>query len=98
MSKDSSSKTVPTTEGELRQSVRAVIIELSPNPDGQSAENPRLVDDLEYHSLALLELAFALEDEYELNPIDEKTARKIQTVKDVEDHVVDELRTARRLS
>ena len=47
-----------------------------------------LVANLGFHSLALLELAFTLEDEYDLQPIDEQTARGIRTVRDVEDTVV----------
>jgi acyl carrier protein len=54
----------------------------------------RLVDDLQYHSLALLELAFTLEDEFDLEPIDEKTAQQIVTMGDVEDYVIGKLREA----
>ncbi len=69
--------------------VRALILELAPNPGGAHAENPRLIDDLAYHSLALLELAFTLEDEFGLEPIDAETARGIVTVNDVERYVLD---------
>jgi acyl carrier protein len=85
------------TEAELRAAVRAIITELAPSADGQSSDDARLVDDLGYHSLALLELAFALEDEYDLQPIDEATARRIVKVKDVENHVVKELQSTGRL-
>ena len=86
------------TEEDLRKAVRAIIIELAPEPDGQSAPEGRLVDDLGYHSLALLELAFALEDEFDLQPIDEPTARRITTLMDVENHVVSEFRSTGRLT
>ena len=80
------------TEQSVRSVVRALIAELAPKPDVESLQNAHLVDDLEFHSLALLELAFTLEDEYDLEEIDEATARGIQTVRDVEMHVIDELR------
>lgn len=84
-------------EEQLRTRVRSIVVELAPNPDGQTAGIARLVEDFGYHSLALLELAFTLEDEFDLSPIDEKTARGILTIKDVEDHVVKEFRFAGKL-
>lgn len=69
-----------------------IVRELAPNPEGGEGNQVKLVDELEYTSLALLELAFTLEDEFELPPIDEDTARKITTIADVETHVVDGLR------
>ena len=80
------------TEHSVRNVVRALIAELAPNQDVASLEDAHLVDDLEFHSLALLELAFTLEDEYDLDEIDEATAKGIQTVRDVEMHVINELR------
>ncbi len=73
-----------------------IVSQLAPvNIDGLTAE-ARLIEDLGYHSLALLELAFALEDEFGLPPLDEETARKIRTVRDVEDLVAQRLSTAER--
>ncbi|HTB49617.1 MAG TPA: hypothetical protein VK701_01445 [Solirubrobacteraceae bacterium] len=69
-----------------------IVRELAPNPESGEGNQVKLVDQLEYTSLALLELAFTLEDEFELPPIDEDTARKIITIADVETHVVDGLR------
>lgn len=82
---------IPETEAEVRQLVRDIVVELAPTPEGYSGGESHLVDDLDYHSLALLEMAFALEDEFDLPPIDEPTARAIVTVGHVEDHVVREL-------
>jgi acyl carrier protein len=79
------------SEEEVREVVRAVVMELAPNQDQDPGEDSGLVDDLEYHSLALTELAFTLEDEFDLLPIDEATARGIRTLRDVQDHVVREL-------
>ena len=76
------------TEEDVRTLVRDIILELAPNPDAGTGGDVRLVEDLEFHSLALLELAFTLEDEFDLPAIDEKTAREITTVGRVEDHVV----------
>jgi acyl carrier protein len=80
------------TEAQIRQIVLNVILEMAPNPEGGSAPETTLVDDLGYHSLALMEVAFALEDEFDLDPIDEASARTITTVGAVQNYVVDKLR------
>ena len=80
------------TEPDTRQTVLNVILEMAPNPDGGAVPASSLVDDLGYHSLALMEVAFALEDEFDLDPIDEASARKITTVGAVQDYVVTKLR------
>ena len=72
--------------------IRGIVAELAPNPGLTPSSDADLVDDLEYHSVALVELAFTLEDEFDLLPIDEATARTIRTVGDIENHVVAELR------
>lgn len=87
-----------TSEEELRKVVRGIVVELAPDPSGKDSESGRLIEDFGYHSLALLELAFALEDEFDLKPIDEPTAREITNVKDIENHVVKELKAAGRCS
>jgi acyl carrier protein len=80
------------TADEVRKLIRDLIIELAPNPEAASLDNPRLIEDLEYHSLGLLEVAFTLEDEFDLEPIDEETARGIQTLRDIQEHVLRALR------
>jgi acyl carrier protein len=81
------------SEEDLRASVKAIVLELAPNPDQVAGEgSSRLVEDLGFHSLALLELAFTLEDEFDLPPIDETTARQITTIDAVSDHVVSSVR------
>jgi acyl carrier protein len=80
------------TEEALRESVRAIVLELAPEADESVADTARLVDDLGYHSLALLELAFTLEDQFDLEPIEEQQARNIATIEDVANHVITELR------
>ena len=76
------------SEQVMRVLIRNLVRELAPQPDGCSAENPRLVEDLGYHSLALLELAFTLEDEFGLEPIDQETAKTILTALDLEEFVM----------
>ncbi|WP_378730164.1 acyl carrier protein [Nocardia brasiliensis] len=80
------------SEDEIRSLIRILILELAPAPD-RADENgdARLVDDLAFHSLALIEMAFTLEDEFDLEPIDEVRARQIATMRDVGDYVVAEL-------
>jgi acyl carrier protein len=58
----------------------------------------RLVEDLGYYSLALLELAFSLEDELDLPPLDEETGRSIRTVADIEQYLANELKALDRLA
>ncbi|MDO3702950.1 phosphopantetheine-binding protein [Micromonospora echinaurantiaca] len=80
---------MPTrTESEVRTQLRDIILDLAPNPQPEVTDEALLVEDLEYHSLALLELAFALEDEFDLPPIDEENARNIRSIKDIEDYVL----------
>jgi acyl carrier protein len=79
------------TEEDVRETVRAVVLELAPNGDDSAGADTRLVEDLGFHSLALLELAFTLEDEFDLPPIDEATARQITTLGTVEAHVIGQL-------
>lgn len=76
------------SEDEVRAAVLAVILDMAPNPSGARGPETSLIQDLGYHSLALMEVAFALEDEFDLDPIDEDTARKITTVGAVQDLVV----------
>lgn len=78
------------TEDEARAMVLEIVADVSPTKAVPSRE-ARLVEDLGYHSLALLELAFALEDEFSLPTIDEAAARAIRTVADVERHVLTRL-------
>ncbi len=79
-------------EEQTRARVRELVLELAPNPDKGAGEDVLLVEDLEYHSLALLELAFALEDEFDLPPIDEASVQNIRTARDIADHVVQQVR------
>jgi acyl carrier protein len=45
-----------------------------------------------------MEMAFALEDEFDLDPIDEENARRITTIGTVQDFVVERMREHGRVS
>ncbi|WP_018540271.1 MULTISPECIES: hypothetical protein [unclassified Streptomyces] len=100
MTQPAASTEAAPTEAEVRATVEQLVQEMAPDSEGFACPPPpdaRLVEDLGYHSLALLEFAFALEDEFDLPPIDEETARAILTVGAVQDHVVGILRERGRL-
>lgn len=74
---------------DVRRRVRAIILDLAPEKGGEELPNPRLLEDLSYHSLAMVELAFALEDEFELPPMEEEAVNEnIRTASDIEDYVL----------
>jgi acyl carrier protein len=80
------------SEQEIRASVREIVMELAPEADPDAPDDVKLVDGLGFHSLALLELAFTLEDQFDLEPIDEDRARDITTLRDIAGLVINELR------
>ena len=75
-------------DADVRAKVRSIIVQVAPNPGGVQEGQTQLVDHLEYHSLALLELGFTLEDEFDLPPIDQAQVQDITTVEEVEDLVL----------
>jgi acyl carrier protein len=79
------------TDEEIREVVQGIIFEIAPNQERPRSDGALLIEDLEYHSLALLELAFALEDEFDLPPIDEESVLTIRSARDLEDYVVRQL-------
>ncbi|MGP0051384.1 MAG: phosphopantetheine-binding protein [Solirubrobacteraceae bacterium] len=79
-------------EQEILAAILTVIAEVAPNKDIEIRGDCRLVDELEFNSLALLELAFTLEDEFDLTPITEEDARQITTVDKVVEHVLADIR------
>ncbi|MGW0915195.1 acyl carrier protein [Streptomyces sp. NPDC002784] len=77
---------------DVRETVLGIIEQLSPEPERfDPAKDLHLVNDLGFHSLALLELAFAIEDDFDLPPIDEETGRGIQTTEQVLAYVIGQL-------
>lgn len=67
------------------QRVRRVVAQLSPARVPAAQSGDRLVEDLGYDSLAVLELAFALEEEFGLPAIGMERAVHLTTVGDLED-------------
>jgi acyl carrier protein len=80
------------SEAQIRDLVVAIVGELAGNKSVEVVEDRLLVEELEFHSLALLELAFTLEDEFDLLPITEEAARALTTVGKVIEHVLSQLR------
>jgi len=72
----------------LREKVRAILLEHSSDKTLSVSRETVLVNDLGYHSLAMLEAIFALEDELGIELIDDGTATSIITVGDVEDRIL----------
>lgn len=79
------------TEADVRATIREFVTSLAPEPPTVDVAGAHLADHLCYHSLGMVELAFALEDEFDLPPIDEESASRIQTVTDIEDYCVTQL-------
>jgi acyl carrier protein len=79
-----------SSEARVISDVRAVISDMAPTPVPIEPSS-HLIADLGFHSLALMELAFALEERFALPPIDEGAAGAIKTVGDVERHVLQHL-------
>lgn len=82
-----------TADTEIRARVRSIILQTAPEPDGARTDGTLLVEHLAFHSLALLELGFALEDEFDLPTLDQSQVQHITTVEEVEELVVGLLQT-----
>lgn len=70
-------------EHEIALQVHDMIGELAPDAETSVTPEARLVEDLGYHSLALLELSVLLEDTFDLPPLDATTAGDIGKVGDI---------------
>lgn len=73
--------TIPAdrTRGEVVAIVRA----MAPEPDPELGDDTRLVDDLGYQSLRLVELTMALEEAFGLPPFERTDLAGVGTVGDV---------------
>ncbi len=80
----------------VREKVRVILVQHSADQTLSVTRDTALVNDLGYHSLAMLEAIFALEDEIGIELIDDGTASSIVTVGDVEDRIVAILEEAAR--
>jgi acyl carrier protein len=72
---------------DIETTIHQLIRELCPGGTPTLTPSAHLADDLGYHSLALVELAFAIEDKFDLEPIDQGTGQSIRTVADVVGYV-----------
>lgn len=72
----------------VRERVRAIAVELAPMSPVAVTASSRLVADLGYDSLGLLELAAALEHDMALAEISEDDATGVETLGDAQDLVV----------
>ncbi len=72
---------------DIQSVIIQLIKDLCPGNAEKMTNKSHLANDLGYHSLALVELAFALEDKFDLEPIDQVTAKSIQTVGDIVNYV-----------
>jgi len=71
----------------LRRQVRQVIGEMSPLGRRIAQSSNRLVEDLGYDSLAVIELSLRIESQFGLTSLGQDEAGDITTVSDVEDLV-----------
>lgn len=81
----------PLTAGDI---VHRIVGSLAPDRAQDVTRESDLRNDLGYHSLALVELAFLIEDAFSLDPIRREEAELIQVVGEITDFV--EQRAAER--
>ena len=73
-----------SSEDEIHIRVRELVLEVAPYPGATVDENSRLELDLQYDSLALVELAVKIEENFGLPPMAEGDILEIETVGDIE--------------
>jgi acyl carrier protein len=72
----------------LRTKIREILFQVAPNKPSKFGRDTELVSELAYHSLAILEAIFTIEEEVEIELVDYGNADEITTVGDVEDYVL----------
>lgn len=86
------------TEGfeELCAEITKLVVELAPQKPvpGTIAAQANFVDDLGYHSIVLVELGFAIEEQYDLEPITAEDVEDVSNARELAEFVVRRL-TAR---
>lgn len=67
----------------------ALVLQMAPEPLPPEADPGAadFVDDLGYHSVALVELGFAVEERFDLEPISAEDVEDVQTAKDLAEFV-----------
>jgi acyl carrier protein len=71
--------------------VHAIVAAMAPSPLPELRADTRLVADLAYDSVRLIELSIALERHFDLAALDESRLAAVATVGDVVDLVTEEL-------
>jgi acyl carrier protein len=71
----------------LRGKVRQIVGEMSPLGAREADSGDRLVEELGYDSLAVIELSLRIEQDFELTALTSGGTPDITTVKDIEDFV-----------
>lgn len=71
----------------LRSKVREIVGEMSPLGAREAGSEDRLVEELGYDSLAVIELSLRIEQDFDLNALAAGGTPDITTVKDIEDFV-----------
>ncbi|HEY3830132.1 MAG TPA: phosphopantetheine-binding protein [Solirubrobacteraceae bacterium] len=74
-------------EARIRDTLRSLLVQMSPKDIQSVSADDRLVEDLGYDSLTLIELAVAIEDRFDLPAISEEEAMRIRTVGDLEQFI-----------
>jgi|HubBroStandDraft_5_1064220.scaffolds.fasta_scaffold723707_1 acyl carrier protein len=72
----------------VRETVRGTLLKFAPVKPEALTRETILVADMAYHSLAIMEVIFTLEEELGVELIDDGTTGQISTVGDVEDYVI----------
>ena len=85
-------ETTTHSEASVKVLIRELVLELAPNTAiTEIKDEHKFIDDLNFHSLALMELAFTLEDELGLDAVEEQKLVDIVTIADIDKHVISEL-------
>jgi acyl carrier protein len=77
----------------LHEEIISLVIALSPEPDRAVGDvsKANFIDDLGYHSVALVELGFAVEEQFGLEPIEAEDVEDVVTPEDLARFVADRL-------
>ena len=79
----------------MKPEVLAIVAAMAPSPAEELHADTRLVDDLAYDSVRLIELSIALERHFALTALDESRLAAVTTVGDVVDLVAEQLGAVR---
>ena len=69
--------------GQVTAMIHEVVRLIAPDPSAVVADEHRLIHDLGFHSLALAELGFTLEDLFSLDAVTPEQAMSLSTVGDI---------------